>query len=51
MRIAYQGEPGAYSAAAALRYSAHAVQLPCARVVQVFTAGAAGAAHVGAGGG
>jgi prephenate dehydratase len=36
MRIAYQGEPGAYSEAAALRYSDHADVLPCESFDEVF---------------
>ena len=36
MRIAYQGEPGAYSEAAALRYSAHADVVPCESFDDVF---------------
>ena len=36
MRIAYQGEPGAYSEAAALRYSEHADVLPCESFDEVF---------------
>lgn len=38
MRIAYQGEPGAYSEAAALKFSPHADVLPCDRFEAVFDA-------------
>ena len=38
MSIAYQGEPGAYSEAAALKFSPHADVLPCDRFEAVFDA-------------
>ena len=47
MRIAYQGEPGAYSEAAALRYSPHADVLPCESFDHVFRDVASGKATHG----
>ncbi len=47
MRIAYQGEPGAYSEAAALRYSDHADVLPCESFDEVFEAVESGRATHG----
>ena len=38
MRLAYQGEPGAYSEAAALLFSPHADTLPCKTFDDVFNA-------------
>jgi prephenate dehydratase len=47
MRIAFQGEPGAYSEAAALRFSDHADLLPCESFEDVFASVAAGKATHG----
>ena len=47
MRIAFQGEPGAYSEAAALRFSDHADLLPCEAFEDVFAAVASGKATHG----
>lgn len=47
MRIAYQGEPGAYSEAAALRYHEHADLLQCESFDEVFAAVAGGRASHG----
>jgi prephenate dehydratase len=47
VRIAYQGEPGAYSEAAALRYSNHADVVPCESFDDVFQAVATGRATHG----
>ena len=47
MRIAFQGEPGAYSEAAALRFSDHADLLPCESFELVFASVAAGKASHG----
>ena len=38
MRLAYQGEPGAYSEAAALQYAPHTETLPCKTFDEVFEA-------------
>jgi prephenate dehydratase len=38
VRLAYQGEPGAYSEAAALRFSPHTETLPCKTFDDVFSA-------------
>ena len=38
MKIAYQGEPGAYSEAAALRFSPNATTVPCESFDDVFAA-------------
>jgi prephenate dehydratase len=47
MRIAFQGEPGAYSEAAALRFSDHADVLPCESFEDVFASVAGGKATHG----
>ena len=47
MRIAFQGEPGAYSEAAALRFTDHADLLPCESFEAVFAAVAGGKATHG----
>ena len=47
VRIAFQGEPGAYSEAAALRFTDHADVLPCESFEDVFAAVAGGAASHG----
>jgi arogenate/prephenate dehydratase len=47
MRIAFQGEPGAYSEAAALRFSDHADLLPCESFEDVFASVASGQATHG----
>jgi prephenate dehydratase len=47
VRIAFQGEPGAYSEAAAVRFSDHADLLPCSSFEDVFTAVASGKATHG----
>ena len=47
MRIAFQGESGAYSEAAAIRFSDHADLLPCESFDDVFTAVATGKATHG----
>src|SRR6476469_768025 len=47
MRIAYQGEPGAYSEAAALAFDAESTPLPCRSFEDVFQAVADGSAARG----
>lgn len=47
MRIAYQGEPGAYSEAAALAFDAESTPLPCKSFEDVFQAVADGSAARG----
>jgi len=47
MRIAYQGEPGAYSEAAALAYDAEGTPEPCRSFEDVFAAVSSGAAARG----
>ena len=47
MRIAFQGEPGAYSEAAALRFSDHADVVPCESFEDVFASVASGKASHG----
>lgn len=44
-RVAYQGEPGAFSELAARRYAVAEALLPCRRFEDVFAALATGAAH------
>ena len=47
MRIAFQGEPGAYSEAAALRFAPAAVAMPCRSFEEVFTAVSEGRVTLG----
>ena len=47
MRIAYQGEPGAYSEAAALTFAAAAAPVPCRSFEEVFQAVGEGRASLG----
>src|SRR4029079_5835903 len=47
MRIAYQGEPGAYSEAAALAFDAEATPYPCRNFEDVFRAVSDGTVHRG----
>jgi arogenate/prephenate dehydratase len=47
VRIAFQGEPGAYSEAAAIRFGGHADVLPCESFEAVFEAAATGRATHG----
>src|SRR5881392_2500068 len=47
MRIAFQGEPGAYSEAAALRFSPHAQTIPCTNFEDVFASVSTGKATHG----
>ncbi len=47
MRIAFQGEPGAYSEAAALRFVPGATTMPCRSFEEVFTAVDEGRATLG----
>lgn len=47
MRVAFQGEPGAYSEAAALRFVADAEPMPCRTFEEVFDAVETGAAMLG----
>ena len=47
MRIAYQGEPGAFSEAASRLVSADAALVPCKSFEDVFAAVAGGPAHYG----
>src|SRR5713226_7126706 len=47
MRIAYQGEPGAFSEAAALQINAEALLVPCRSFEDVFTSVEGGPAGYG----
>ena len=47
MKIAYQGEPGAFSEAATLRIAPEAQVLPCKSFEEVFTSVEGGPAHYG----
>jgi prephenate dehydratase len=47
MRIAFQGEPGAYSEAAALRFAPGATTMPCRSFDEVFAAVEEGRATLG----
>ena len=47
MRIAFQGEPGAYSEAAVLQFAAEATAVPCRSFEEVFAAVAQGSVTLG----